>query len=354
MAVEFPAISLARYAERIGYRECAFFGVNHPDNAQWECREIWSQAQRDMIAWALGEAQDEIEQEIDYFLTPRWVADERHAYDHRMLTRSNCYTVRPFLTRWGHVIAGGAMLDTVIASGVNVSYTADPATVAVNGVTCDVANIHVYPAGTAEEITPSAMTLVAGTLTISIPWCRLVDPAYQDNPETGWLYSDVATWGADTVDVHCVTNDPATQAKLIVAPGTICSDPPCTETQYDACLYVRQSEIGSIEVHRADYSAGTWTRKTLCYVPSWVELNYQAGLTTLTRQAEDTIIRLAHSKMADEPCGCDVTQRLWRRDRNVPQVLTRERINNPFGLADGSWIAWRFAQTMKLVRGAVL
>ena len=200
------AISLVRYAQRIGYRECAFFGINHPDNIQWECRAVWSQSQRDMIAWVLAEAQDELEQEIGYFLVPRWVTAERHPY------------TRPLLTRWGHVIAGGVMLDTVIQAGAAVSYAADPATIIVAGVTCATADIHVYHAGTDQEILPSAMTLVSGTLTISMPWCRLVAPAYQDNPETGWLYASVATWGAATVDVHCITNDESTQAHLITGP----------------------------------------------------------------------------------------------------------------------------------------
>jgi len=58
--------------------------------------------------------------------------------------------------------------------------------------------------------------------------------------------------------------------------------------------------------------------------------------------------------MPEEPCGCEVAQRLWRRDRHVPEVLTRERINCPYGLSDGAWQAWRFTQSMKLVRGRVL
>ena len=336
------AVSLARYAERIGYRECAFFGVNHPDNADYACRTIWTQAQRTMVTDALAQAQGLIEDELRYPLCPRWITDERQFY--RV----------PVQARWGHVISGGVVSDTVIQAGVAVVYTSDPATVTVNGVTCDVEDIHVYHAGTDEEIVPETITLVAGVLTLSIPWCRLVDPDYQDNPEDGLAYADVATWGAVTVDVHCITNDPSTQAKIVIDPSCLCTSAPCTETEYDACIRVRLPEIGSVEVSRADYESGAWVRKTLCYTPSFVELNYLAGLSSLPRQAEDAIIRLAHSLMPEEPCGCDVTQRLWRRDRNVPTVLTRERINCTFGLMDGAWFAWQWSQANKLRRGSVL
>jgi hypothetical protein len=77
-------------------------------------------------------------------------------------------------------------------------------------------------------------------------------------------------------------------------------------------------------------------------------------LTPLTRQVEDAIVRLAHSKMPDEPCGCDMLQRHWKRDRNIPQVLTRERINCPFGLSDGAWFAYRQAATLKIWKASIL
>ena len=58
------AISLARYAEIINYTDCAFFGVSHPDNDNYACREIWTKYQRDDIQFHLSEAQAEIEEVI--------------------------------------------------------------------------------------------------------------------------------------------------------------------------------------------------------------------------------------------------------------------------------------------------
>ena len=85
-----------------------------------------------------------------------------------------------------------------------------------------------------------------------------------------------------------------------------------------------------------------------------MRLNYLSGMDPTSPQAEDAIIRLAHSKMPEEPCGCSVAQRLWKRDRSVPSLLTAERLNCPFGLSDGAWIAWKFAMALKKYRAHTL
>jgi len=336
------AVGLAQYAHRIGYMECAFYGVVHPDNADYACRAIWTEAQRDDMAAYLAHAQELIEEELGYPLVPRWITNEPHLYR------------TPVQSRWGHVISGGVKSETVIQDGAAVNDAADPAVVTVNGVTCAEENVHVYFAGTDEEIEPTDVSITAGVLTITIPWCRLVAPAYRNQTDEGLAYADAATWTAQTVDVHCIVNDTSTQAHLLALPSACCTTTPCSATEYDACILVRMPEIGSLGVQRADYADGAWTRKAFCYSPSTMSLNYYAGLLELPRGAEDAIIRLAHALMADEPCGCDVTQRLWRRDRNVPAMLTRERINNPWGINDGSWYAWMWTQARKLRRGAVL
>lgn len=336
------AVGPAHYAARIGYMCEAFHGIVHPDNALYECRAIWTQAQRDDIAAYLAHAQELIEEELGYPLVPRWITNEPHLYR------------TPVQARWGHVISGGVKSETVIDDGAAVNAAADPATVTVAGVTCAAENIHVYHAGTDDEIEPTDVSIVAGVLTITIPWCRLVAPAHWNQTDAGILYTDHATWLAKAVDVYCITNDTSTQAVLHVMASACCGSTPCAATDYTACILVRQSEIGSLSIQRADYASGAWTRKSACYTPSTLSLNYYAGLIELPRGAEDAIIRLAHALMAEEPCGCDATQRLWRRDRTVPAVLTRERINCPFGMSDGAWYAWMWAQARKLRRGSVL
>jgi hypothetical protein len=183
----------------------------------------------------------------------------------------------------------------------------------------------------------------------------LVDAAHVDNPEVGWEYADVATWGETTVDVKRVYNDISTQAHLISnhSCSAYCSSTGCSTFIQDACGYIRDPELGIIELYPADYSGGVWTRRNCgCGGYGQEQLNYMSGLE-MNSQVEDIIVRLAHSKMPKEPCGCEPIRAMWARDRLQLDTYTRERINCPFGTSDGAWIAWRWVENIKLVRGAL-
>lgn len=327
MTLTFPAIPLWRYAYRVGYRETAFFGINHPDNARYECRQIWTAAQREAVNWALLEAQDELEAELRYTLVPKWQGPERHT--------ARC----PVHTGWGYVIAPGVMLETTLAATAALDYTADPATLTIDLATTPPAEVHFYLPGSDIEVWPSGYTLVGTVATYTFPWARLVAEAYLDNPPEGWDYANAATWRTPNLMVRALHNDTATQGIL----GVVDYDAPCyvVPTPVDLCIVMPR--LGTLSWHAACVGAA-----------QWLDLYYLAGLTALPRQAEDAVIRLAHAKMPEEPCGCEVTQRLWARDRKVPDVYTRERINCPFGLSDGAWFAWRVAQSIRLIRGGVL
>lgn len=339
------AVPLPRYFQLIQITECSGFGVNNPDAPEPGCRDIWSKFQRDEVERYLAEAQEEIEQQVNYALVKRWFTNEQHPYRY------------PVMTNWGKVVTGGVRDTATIAAGTAVSHVSDPAVVGPIATTVtDTDEIRVYHPGTDVEIIPSAITITGGNVTIRIPRCRMVLASLADNPAEGLSYSDLANFEA-TVDVRRVYNDPSTQATLIWPHQctAVCASGGCSDYTHPGCEYVRLPEIGSIDVSPATYANGAWTvtgsNPACCRgKPQFVKLNYYAGATT-TRQMEDAVIRLAHSKMPDEFCGCEVWTRLWRRDRNVPEVLTRERLNCPFGLSDGAWIAWTFTRQFRLVRG---
>lgn len=359
LTAEASAVTLARYAYIIGYSECAFWGVVREGEYNGECRDLWTKPQRDAIARYLAEAQEEIETEIGFFLSPRYVvgalADQPHGNDR--LVDDQVYT-RPMSARWPKIISAGVRATETLEAGASVSLVADPATVTVVGVTLtDTSEVTVYHPGTEVEINPSSINLNAGTLTIRIPRCRLVKADLADNPETGLLYTDLANFES-TVDVVRIYTDQSTNATL-VAPHSCsswCASGGCNEYTTPGCIYVVAPLIGTLDVKPASYTDGAWRPSGVCRPNTRARLNYLAGARSLTRQAEDTIVRLAHAKMPVEPCGCDVTQRLWKRDREEPEVgqATRERINCPFGFSEGAWWAYRFAQTMKLTRGSVI
>jgi len=340
------SISLAKYADIIQYRDCAFFGVSQADNERFACREIWTKAQRDDVADALAEAEDEIMREVGFPLTPRWYAAEKHGY------------ACPVISKWGHVIAPGIMSETDLALGVAVNHAADPAEVTFASTLTEFDGLKIFYPDTDQEIIPSDITGDGVNVTIEIPRCRLVRYDLQDNPDEGLLYTTIANFQT-TVDVKWYENDTTTQGTLIWLHDCrgYCTEV-CSPYRMTACMSVHDHEIGIIETTPAVYSGGTWTKSSAgnCCVndPITMEINYYAGDLVLDRTAQMAIVRLAHSKMPTEPCGCDVTQRLWKRDRHIPEVLTKERLNCQFGLSDGAWTAWKFAQSIALVKGGSL
>lgn len=344
-------ISLARYAEILEIDECAFWGVDD-GSAHETCDHIWTEKERKRIARYLAEAQDEIEQVTHYPLCPKWFINEQHPYTF------------PLRTDWGKVIAAGFRNESDIQAGAVLNYAADPATVTVATTVTDESEIKVYYPGSTREIEPSSVVISAGNVTIEIPWCRLVKPNLMDNPATGLAYADTTNYTA-TVDIVRVYNDTSIEAGLVwphrdsaSCVCDMCCDAclTCAEYTETACIYVRNYETGALDILPASYTAASgWTSAlcSTCYCadPSIVRINYQAGLPAITRPLEDAVIRLAHSKMPFAPCGCDIVQQAWARDTKVPAVLTEERLNCPFGLSDGAWIAWRFVNASRLTRG---
>lgn len=328
---EASTVKLAEYAYAIRVCECAFWGVrNSPCADEQGCRDIWKKDERDQIAFYLAEAQEEVERELGYFVGYKWVTNERHFY------------TRPIVTDWGHVIAGGVRGETDISLSEVVNYGTEPATIGpiVTSVT-DENEIKVYHTDTDIEVDPSSITISGGTVTIEVPRCRLVDPDNADNPDNGLNYNDLSNF-ASNVDVVRVYNDTNTQATLV---SQTCTSN-CSTNESTACIYVRRPKLGSIDV---PYQASN-----LCGCrPHFADLNYYSGLE-MTKQARDAIIRLAHTKMPRPPCNCSPIEEFWRRDREIPDVLTRERLNCPFGQSNGAWLSWRFVQSMKLYRGATL
>lgn len=340
----FSAVRLARYAQVLGISECYFFGVNN-SAAVTSCRVIWTLQQRNMVAKYLAEAQIEIENIVGYPVGKRWITELKRAYQ--------C----PALAQYAYVIQGGIMAVSDISLGEAVDNTTDPAIIGpiASTVTND-EEVKIYHPGTDIEIDPSAITISGGFITISIPRCRLVKVSLADNPDAGLSYSNLANFDA-TVDVKRVYNDPSTNAVLTSNHNCTlsCSSCGCSDHTTTGCIYVTDPEVGAVEVHKAIYANGAWSRSiggNLCCNYDYMQLNYQAG-KALDYQMEDAIIRLAHSKMPVEPCGCDPAKNVWKRDREVPEVLTSERLNNPLGTAAGSWTAYKFALSMQVWRSGV-
>ena len=344
------AVPLSRYAQIIRMPECAFWGVTRDeDHMAYNVDAdtiVLAPGERAQISRQLAHAQQKIERSVRYPLTPSWIEAEQRPYE--------C----PINANLRKIIEPGIRAEDDVELVSVVDHTNDPAVVGPIASGLTAANedeIRVYRAGTEVEVDPSSVAIDgAGNITIEIPRCRLVTQVAYDGGRP-IAYGTVGNFEA-TVDVKREYNDPATQASLVWV-GSRCVDAACSEETVTACLKVLDAEAGIVRVDPATYSAGVWTTQGTghTYGPSFARLYYRAGIVDggARWEAQQTIIRLAHALMPHEPCGCSVIKQAWERDRAVPDVLSRERLNCPWGLENGSWEAWRFAMTMREIEAFV-
>lgn len=298
------AVTLEQYSWLIGYDECAIHGVYNPDTfVDDACRAIWTQRQRNYIQRYFQEAQEELENETRRLFSPTWITGNLADTGNSRLTDIQTCKVS-YHTKWNNLIAMGRKTLHEIALGEVIDYTTgDPiliGPIAIDtSIVQDVDFVKVMYPGTTVEINPSKVYIAGTDMYIEIPRCRLVDYDLRDNPVAGLVYSDDSNFQSE-VDI----------------------------------VYYYTVDLNSI-VEFGDGTAG---------------LYYLAGEVIPTTQQIDMIIRLAHSKMPDEPCGCEVAQAFWKRDRNIPEILTAERLQCPFGINDGAWIAWQWAKSMKKLK----
>lgn len=349
------AVSLSRYQQIIGYDECAFWGVTYTGQSEFECTQFWSEWMRQSVADALGQAQQMIEDIVNYPLCPTWITgaydtDEDPRYVDQQIAVGN-----PIVTRWAKVIQAGVMAESVIDDDATVDYSVEPAVIGPFTTTItDTSEVRVRFPDSDRIITPSRMTYTDGVLTIYVPRCRLVSPDLLDStgdPNVGLEYTDTDNF-TTVVDVKRVYNDPVTNAYLVRehSCNALCTAEGCATATDAACMVIRDPLMGIVEIHPGSYSSG-WTQIDTSYCYNHLRLNYQAGLRTVNRTVENVIVRLAHALMPEEPCGCATTQRLWARDRAKPEVLTREILNNPWGVLTGAFFAYSWATTNAIVRG---
>ena len=331
-----PAVPLPRYAQIIGLDECDFWSVVNRNVYRQSSGCNWTQENRRLVLHHLIEAQSEIENILHYPVTPRWVED-RLMYG-RSLNVLN-----------GKIIAAGKQATSVVELAASVTTTTDPSVITVATTLTDASEIVIYHAGTTAQIYPSEITFLSGTMTIKVPRCRTVKPQYIDLPTID--YNDLSMF-ADEVDVMRIYNDPTDHG---YAYWLRSENGYHTEDQ-SLFLEIQSHDLGLVKPHYSIYSGGMFKMAAPKYhcTPTGILLRYYAGLTSVPNVIEDAIVRLAHSRMPDEPCGCDLSKRMWARDRAIPEMLSRERLNCPFGLADGAWVAWQISYKERMVRIGVM
>lgn len=322
------AVSLPRYAQISNFSEAAFFGVQTAGATIYACRNIWTMQQRQAIARELLAAQGEFWKHCGYPFVPTYVTDERHEYNRKSFKLHNC-----------RVIALGKKTETLLQAGYALNHANDPTIITLAVTFTDANELHVYHPGTRYEIIPSSRSIAGGTATIAIPRVRMVALANENNPAQGWLYTDLTKFEA-TVDIYRIYTDPTQTVQVF---GKDCD----TWSNFWNDAWIHDYSVSWI--HLGNRPATQWG-----VLPHYMQANYLCGVETIDPHMEDALVRLAHARMPNEPCGCDILKMVWERDRHVPDILDSERLNCPFGMSDGAWQSWMFLQDLVCMRGSHL
>ncbi len=400
-------LSLDRWAQIIGISPLHFNGVFV--NTPTVCSQPWMQfphqavdrVSREDVAYAIAQAEADLEHFLGYRLLPGWEVDEWNP------------TVRPWKpenfnlsvtgvrglgqtvrAKWGMMVSGGIRAQEVIQAGAAVTYSdndgdgySETATVTIAASVSDVCEYAVFfpaagpvtTAGAQEwEIRPRQVVISGGLATITLRREQLVLPQLQsdlvppadDSHLRGVDGADNANF-LTTVDIYRVYNDPQRQVQFLWEPGaggcpscdgTGC--PACSYSAQEGCLLARSDPRLSIMA----FEPASWNATTLQFdsaawavgrQPDLVRLWYYAGLRdrslscpTLQMDREwERIVAYYAAALLDRPvCECNNVHAWvehWRRDLAISGEegleISRRDLDNPFGTRRGMVNAWRRA-----------
>jgi len=351
-----PYLSLDRYRQLMGIPKYLFNGMEGSGETAYSCDKCFTQFQRDMIARALADAENILASHLGYYLGPRFLVDEDMVYSN------------PLQLRWGHVIGGGIQGLTDVSANVTASdFTIDPATITIPQSSFSGGTDEIYIVDTdstpALEIVPDKVEESGTDYIIYIGQYKLIEWDDLDDQTTCLDYD--ATFPntlflklAD-LTIYREYLDDSSQATITFGPSCTCycSGSACAGEEYTGCVYILDEQISKVRVQQSTYSGGAWscdyTTVCGCYVGDKVKVRYRAGYTD-TPGWEDAVMRLAHTYMIQEPCGCSIFEQTLQRDRNVPTVLSVNRIECPLGTADGAWYAWSWVSNIHHARAFML
>ena len=306
--IELP-ISLEDYVTYVKADEHRFMGLLADDDPSYACGDCWPLTQRSQLVYALQQATEMIEDELGYSLSLTEHENERIDYDtiarlsHQMLHSLGTWSV------------------SSIATGIAVNYADDPATISFD-TDCDLENIEItYPdsdlySGATIRINPKTAVKSGDTVTMTIPWGRLVKLSLMG--DTCLDYEDTDNYIA-TVNAQCRTIDCTAPLNLVWLSSGCTA---CGETQQAGCGAIEDKRLGLIRPQPATWNGASFTSGTLTYSrdPDFVDVSYIEGLDPLPYKMKQALIRLAHTLMPSEPCGCEIMQRMWQEDLSLIHI----------------------------------
>lgn len=406
-------LSLDRFARIMGIVPLHFWGVNIPPMEKPNtCGQAWMQhawqdgdrISRDDVAYAIAEAERDLEQFLGYRLLPSWEEDEWQATIQpyrREMTNLNSHDIRGrsqmVFGHWGYLLSGGIRSVTTLEGNSAVSYANDGivlpaawknrATVVVTLLE-EVPNDEIaiyYPGHAGDDlwrIRPITVTRAGLEYTITFARELAVVPSYFESMELDGTLRAAAGYTDDNflteVDVCRVYNDPQQQATMLWENGG------CSCGGGTACSYGTQTGWlllrGEPRTSGMVFNAGEWdaadrefTSQAMvaCRHPDLIRLWYYAGwrdknaaqpLLEMDDQWARIVSYFAASKLDRPVCACSKAQfEQWQQDLSFSggsdetgsYTLSPSDLANPFGTRRGAVQAWRRARTLPIGHGVL-
>lgn len=329
------SLTLDRYQELLQVPIGAFNGLMKDGEnigGGEEYSGIWTQTQRDRLATFLAQAEEKRENEVGYFLAPKYTSAEVHvAHNPVIFKNKNLISI------------GEQVYDEIgsVALTLRDLYNTiiDPVIVTISTTTVlDADEIVVRYPGLTTEIHPLSVSLAAdGTVTILIPRCRLVDPALDDDRENHLHYDTDANF-LSSVEVWRCWYRQSTGAKYF-AQGFD------TFNIINLCAYADNIENYRLSI--AEFQPATWDGEIASPTNEWalcvynvrghwkLSVNYLSGMQQ-SIQTELQTIHLAHTLMPNQPNNGSLISMYWQND----SAPTDPIVYTPYGSCVGAMDAW--------------
>jgi hypothetical protein len=275
-----PEFSLDDYRRRFNIPPWAFNGVENPNETRRGCDHYYTQWERDDLAIALNDAEEQLAERLGFYLGARYLIDYDRPWDN------------PLQLRYGHVVGAGVRARTEVTPSAS-DFTTDPATITVPSAsfTGGTSEVVVIEDDTGLEIEYDEITTSGANYVISISQYKLLNWTVLEEQSTTIDYDatfPAASWlKLADVTVYRQYRDTDTQATITFGPSCNCwcAGVACTGSDYTGCVFVLNRDIGLVRINRATLSSGTWSCDQSavcgCYEGDKVTVYYEAGTTDI-------------------------------------------------------------------------
>lgn len=382
-------LSLDEWATILGISPFEFNQCVYPASKSAQCKDVFYQFQwqkdhlgREEVAEAIASAERMIADSLLFWPAPYYTVDEvipyPRPYQRDLFGMSGTWRGewKTFGTRWHKVIQGGVFNRTAIATiagadltssdldndGIDETFTATITDAAIGSIT-DVneialyfvaANRHGEDISEAWRIRPIKVSVAGNTATITGHRTVLINPVPEFVVAPTELDATVDANYVTSVECYRVFTDDTATAALPYQGVAIWKDIPgcsagCTFTLKELCLGQHQNEQG--QIFASFDQPCTWPYPDR--EPDRVQINYVSGLPLengrMRPEMAKAVTYLSVSLLANEPCGCDRTNRILSRWRAPITKFVDNTANasafadsiNPFPMTYGGQYAWK-------------